>query len=179
MEKTPHEFTVSAGSTVISRTASTASSQPPSTPVRFSLLKPTKKKKLDDSWVSLIFANCIVTMTLLQSLFHLTNFNSPLLQTIVPSIAAAFSIQATFAIPSIIAQTERFYDFSGSLTFLSVTALSLYLPALRARYATGVASGEALPTLLSPFLAAGGTDGLNWRQVALSGAVAIWAIRCM
>lgn len=118
-------------------------------------------------------------MTLLQSLFHLTNFNSPLLQTIVPSIAAAFSIQATFAIPSIIAQTERFYDFSGSLTFLSVTALSLYLPALRARYVTGVASGEALPTLLSPFLAAGGTDGLNWRQVALSGAVAIWAIRCM
>ena len=118
-------------------------------------------------------------MTLLQGLLHLTDFGSQLLRTSVPSITAAVAIQTAFAIPSIIAQSERFYDFSGSLTFLSVTALSLYLPALRARYGSGVASNEPLPSLLSPFLAAGGRNGFNWRQVALSGAVAIWAMRRM
>jgi hypothetical protein len=47
----------------------------------------------------------------------------------------AYGIQAAVAIPSIIAQNERFYDLSGSLTYLSCTALSLFLPALRARSA--------------------------------------------
>lgn len=117
-------------------------------------------------------------MALFQSLLYITNFHNPLLQTLVPSIQAVFIIQTAFAIPSIISQTEKFYDFSGALTYLSVTALSLYLPALRDRYATGLASKAALPSLLSPFKALGGTAAFNWRQVALSGAVAIWAIRC-
>ncbi|KAK3381672.1 hypothetical protein B0H63DRAFT_476358 [Podospora didyma] len=126
-------------------------------------------------------------MTLLQSLLHLTNFKSPLLRTLVPSVAAAYAIQAAFAIPSIAAQSERFYDFSGSLTYLSVTALSLYLPALRARYAlTTAAPGIVaplskalpLPSLLSPFTGgAGAANAFNWRQVVLSAAVGIWSIR--
>lgn len=117
-------------------------------------------------------------MALLQGLLHLTNFNNPFLQTLVPSIAAAVAIQTAAGIPSVVVKTERFYDVSAALTYLSVTTLSLYLPALRARYATGLASEVALPSLLSPFRAVGGADGFNWRQVALSGAVAIWAIRC-
>lgn len=119
-------------------------------------------------------------MTFLQSFFHLTNFRTPLARGLVPSISAAFAIQAAFAVPSIIAQSERFYDFSGSLTFLSVTALSLYLPSLRARYASTAplaASGSAVPSLLAPFTNPGAPGALNWRQVVLSGAVAFWALR--
>lgn len=118
-------------------------------------------------------------MTLLQSLLHLTNFKNPLLQTLVPSVSAAFAIQTAFAIPSIACQSDRFYDFSGSLTYLAVTALSLYLPALRSRHATLTSSQSPLPHLLSPFLAGTmtGAPAFNWRQVVLSGAVSIWATR--
>ncbi|KAF9875998.1 hypothetical protein CkaCkLH20_06444 [Colletotrichum karsti] len=118
-------------------------------------------------------------MTLLQSLLHLTNFKSPLLRTLVPSVSAAYAIQLAFAVPSILAQNERFYDFSGSLTFLSVTALSLYLPALRAKFSSpaGANASAPLPSLLAPFTNPGGLGALNWRQVALSGAVVFWAVR--
>lgn len=123
-------------------------------------------------------------MTLLQSFLHLTNFRSPLLRNLVPSVSAAFAIQAAFAIPSIVAQNETFYDFSGSLTYLSVTLISLYLPSLRARYAASALQGvpnaaakAPLPSIFSPFTSAGGVSALNWRQVLLSGAVMFWAIR--
>ncbi len=120
-------------------------------------------------------------MTLLQSLFHLTNFKNPLLRTIVPSVSAVFAIQAAFAVPSIALQSERFYDFSGCLTYLAVTALSLYLPALRPRYAaSSSAVRPPLPTLISAFTgsAAGNGPAFNWRQVVLSGAVTFWSTRC-
>jgi len=114
-------------------------------------------------------------MTLLQALLHVTNFRSPLLRTIVPCVSAAFAIQAAAAVPSIIAQSDRFYDFSGSLTHLTVAALSLYLPALRAR-AAAAPGGAGLPSLLAPFTNPGSTL-LNWRQVVLTTAVTIWATR--
>ncbi|KAK7942772.1 uncharacterized protein PG986_011885 [Apiospora aurea] len=115
-------------------------------------------------------------MGLLQTFLHITNFRSPFLRTLAPSAAAAFAIQTAFAIPSIAAQSERFYDASGALTFLSVTLLSLYLPSLRAKSA---GAAVKLPSLLSPFLKSvgAGAGSLNWRQVALSGAVAFWSIR--
>lgn len=113
-------------------------------------------------------------MSFLNSLLRATNFRSPLLRTLVPSVGAAFAIQAAFAVPSILAQSERFYDLSGSLTHLTVIALSLYLPALRARAAGG--APLELPSLLEPFTNPSGAV-LNWRQVALSGAAAIWTIR--
>jgi len=118
-------------------------------------------------------------MTLLNSLLHLTNFRNPFLRTLIPSVGAAFAIQTAVAIPSILAQSERFYDLSGSLTYLSVTALSLYLPALRARAAAHVAGRvkPAWPSLLAAFNGTGGPNGLNWRQVVLSTAVAVWATR--
>ena len=101
-------------------------------------------------------------------------------RTLIPSVGAAFAIQAAVAVPSILAQSERFYDLSGSLTYLSVTALSLYLPTLRARAAASLAGKvkPAFPSLLDAFTGKGGPNGLNWRQVVLSTAVTIWATRC-
>ncbi|KAM7202527.1 Protein of unknown function (DUF1295) domain containing protein [Rhypophila sp. PSN 637] len=118
-------------------------------------------------------------MTVISTLLHLTNYKSPLLQTLVPSVAASFTIQAAFAVPSIIAQSEKFYDFSGSLTYLTVTALSLYLPSLRAKLATTGAGGigSLSSFLASPFLKSAAAGGLGWRSIVLSGAVTIWAVR--
>jgi hypothetical protein len=118
-------------------------------------------------------------MTLLNSLLHLTNFRNPFLRTLVPSVSAAFAIQAAVAVPSILAQSERFYDLSGSLTYISVAALSLYLPSLRARAAASV-GGKVLPqfpSLVAAFNGTGGVNGLNWRQVVLTAAVSVWATR--
>ena len=90
--------------------------------------------------------------------------------------------ESAVAIPSILAQSERFYDLSGSLTYLSVTALSLYLPTLRARAAASLVGGvkPAWPSLLEALKggAGSGPNALNWRQVVLSAAVAVWATRC-
>jgi hypothetical protein len=120
-------------------------------------------------------------MTFTTTLLHLTNFRNPFLRTLVPSVSAAFAIQGAVALPSILLQSERFYDLSGSLTYLSVTALSLYLPTLRARAAAGAvgAAKPTFPSLLAAFTGGGGSNGLNWRQVVLSTAVTIWATRCM
>ncbi|KAL3423250.1 hypothetical protein PVAG01_04997 [Phlyctema vagabunda] len=118
-------------------------------------------------------------MTLLTSLLHATNFRNPFLKTLIPSVGAAFAIQGAVAIPSILAQSERFYDLSGSLTYLSVTALSLYLPTLRARAAAAAVGSvkPAWPSLLAALNGSGGANGLNWRQVVLSAAVSVWATR--
>jgi hypothetical protein len=114
-------------------------------------------------------------MTLLQTLLRATAYKTPLLRTLVPSVALAYSIQTAAAVPSIAAQTERYYDLSGSLTYLSCTALSLFLPYLRARNAGTMPGG-----VVEYF----GTSGLGqgtwwWRQALLSAAVGIWATRCM
>lgn len=118
-------------------------------------------------------------MSLLNSILHATNFKSHFLRTIFPSVGLAFGIQAAVAIPSIIFQTERFYDLSGSLTFISCTALSLYLPTLRARAAASAAGGPLppWPSLLASLTSKGAASAWNWRQVALSAAATIWATR--
>lgn len=117
-------------------------------------------------------------MTLLHSLLHATNFSRPFLSTLVPSIGLAYTIQGLVAVPSILAQTERFFDLSGSVTYISCTALSLYLPTIRVRFAAA-AAGSAKPAWPSILAAlAGNGGGLNWRQVALSAAVSVWATRC-
>ncbi|CAO2655734.1 Nn.00g045370.m01.CDS01 [Neocucurbitaria sp. VM-36] len=114
-------------------------------------------------------------MTLLQTLLRATAFKNPLLRTLVPSVALAYGIQTAVAVPSIAVQTERYYDLSGSLTYLSCTALSLVLPYLRARSAGTVTGG------LAEYLGSGGLgQGQGvwwWRQVVLSAAVGVWATR--
>jgi hypothetical protein len=96
-------------------------------------------------------------------------FPQPLPPNLIPAVSSAFAIQTTVAIPSILAQSERFYDLSSSLTYLSVTALSLYLPTLQAR-AAGTAN-LAWPSLLAAFTGKGGPNRLNRRQDMLSAAV--------
>lgn len=118
-------------------------------------------------------------MTILSSLLAASNFKNPFLRTLVPSIGLAYGLQAAVAIPSILAGSERFYDASGSLTYLSCTALSLFMPAIRARNAAALAglAKPAWPSLLSAFNGTAGPLGFNWRQVVLSTAVSIWATR--
>ena len=116
-------------------------------------------------------------MSLFQRFLHITSFSSPLLRTVIPCVSAAFAIQTAFALPSVFAQSERFYDFSGSLTNIGVVTLSLYLPSLRAKYAGGSArASKSLPSLLESFTSPE-RAGLNWRQVVLTGAVVFWAAR--
>ena len=117
-------------------------------------------------------------MAVLSTLLHATNFSRPFLSTLVPSIGLAFGLQTAVAIPSIIAQSERFYDLSGSLTYLSCIALSLYLPAIRAKYASGAGLNGGWPSILGALQGTPGA-GLNWRQVFLSAAVGAWATRRM
>jgi hypothetical protein len=110
----------------------------------------------------------------------LTNFQSPLLRTLVPTVAAAFAIQGAVAVPSIIYKTERFYDLSGSLTYLSCTALSLYLPVLRARAASStIVKFMGWPSLWKSLEGKSVINGgfWDWRQIVLSAAVALWATR--
>lgn len=116
--------------------------------------------------------------SILNTLLHASNFRNPFLRTLVPSVGLAYGIQAAVAIPSIIFQTERFYDLSGSITYISCTALSLYLPTLRARAAASLSStAPAWPSLLASLTSKGGVNMWNWRQVVLSAFVTIWAAR--
>lgn len=112
-------------------------------------------------------------MTLLQTLLRVTAFKNPLLRTLVPSVALAYGIQTAVAIPSIATQTERFYDLSGSLTYLSCTTLSLFLPYMRAK-AAGTITGGLTEYFSSQGL---GQGTWWWRQALLSAAVGIWATR--
>lgn len=100
-------------------------------------------------------------------------FSKPLLLTLVPCVSLAFGIQGLVAVPSMVARSERYYDLSGSLTYLSCTALSLALPVMRARRSGAVAG---LGTALTGKGSAAAT--WNWRQVALGAAVGVWATRC-
>ncbi|KAF3037855.1 hypothetical protein E8E12_008816 [Didymella heteroderae] len=112
-------------------------------------------------------------MTLLQTILRATAFKNPLLRTLVPSLALAYGIQTAVAVPSIAAQTEKYYDLSGSLTYLSCVGASLVLPYLRAQQA-GQAIGGIAEYLSSKGL---GQGTWWWRQAFLSAAVGIWATR--
>ncbi|KAL1604201.1 hypothetical protein SLS59_003994 [Nothophoma quercina] len=88
-------------------------------------------------------------MTLLQTLLRATAFKNPLLRTLVPSVALAYGIQTAVAVPSIAAQTEKYYDLSGSLTYLSCVGASLVLPYLRAQQAGQAVVGTYLFSRIS------------------------------
>ncbi|KAF1957082.1 DUF1295-domain-containing protein [Byssothecium circinans] len=113
----------------------------------------------------------------IQTLLRATTFRTPFLRTLVPTVALAYGIQTAVAVPSIAAQSERFYDLSGSLTYLSCTALSLVLPVLRARTAGALGGGGGM-TLGEYLKAPGpGQGGWWWRHAVLSAAVGVWAVR--
>ena len=118
---------------------------------------------------------------MLQLLLKATNFKSPLLRIIIPVTATAIALQGAVAIPSCFAGTERFYDLSGSITYISCTALSLYLPVLRMRASAASSAIAGSPSLLSSLLGQSVAEGgfWNWKQIALSAAVTVWATRRM
>ncbi|MEM7017759.1 MAG: DUF1295 domain-containing protein [Pseudomonadota bacterium] len=68
-------------------------------------------------------------------------------------IAFAFVVQWIVFLPSFIFQTEKYFDLTGSLTYLSVTALALFLGA------SSIA------------------EGLDARSLLIAVLVFIWAIR--
>lgn len=128
--------------------------------------------------------------TLLTRLLHLT-LNStlpvlrhPLVGALAIPTAAAFAVQGIVGAPSVFLwQSERFYDLSGSVGFLAVAGLSLYLPALRARVAARVAGAGGVggwPGLLEAFRSGGAAaaGGFGWRQVVVTACVVTWAARC-
>ncbi|KAF7553172.1 hypothetical protein G7Z17_g3835 [Cylindrodendrum hubeiense] len=96
-----------------------------------------------------------------------------LLRALLPPLSAALALQAAVAVPSIAAHSDRVYDLSGAATFITVGALSLYLPSIRAAGAPVLSSLVAILRGRGPALA----GSLNWRQVLLTGAVGIWTVR--
>jgi len=77
--------------------------------------------------------------------------------------AYAFGVQILAFIPSILFQTEKLYDFVGSLTYITLTIFSLYLG-----YNPDF-DGDGFPPL--------GDSTLSTRQKILSLFVIIWASR--
>lgn len=100
-------------------------------------------------------------MALLQSLLHITDFQSPLLQTAVPAIATCFAIQNAVGIPSVLAQTEHVYDLSGGVTFVAASAASLLVRAAR--------SSSGADEL--------GLASFDWHQLAVTGCTMVYATR--
>ena len=115
------------------------------------------------------------------SLHNFMNFSNPALRTLLPTIGAAYAFQIAVSIPNVYFQEDRFYgltlsfdggltlDLSGSVTYIGCTALSLYLPALRAR---SLARSQRLPTPGFPSL-----TSFHPRQLIMSGLTLLWAFR--
>lgn len=82
-------------------------------------------------------------------------------------VALAFALNVLAFVPAWIAQTEKYYDLTGSLTYLSVLAAALAGAAAARR---GAASSAGT-------LAEAGGVGLDARSLLLAALVAIWAVR--
>jgi len=87
------------------------------------------------------------------------------LSKLVPSVVSAYGLQALLALIFVPQQNEKFYDLGGACGWLLTTFLSLYYPALKARFWGGATT--TLPSLLS----------FSPRQVLLSAAVGVWSVR--
>ncbi|KAF8071664.1 hypothetical protein FPV67DRAFT_889820 [Lyophyllum atratum] len=84
---------------------------------------------------------------------------------LIPTLASAYGLQAVLAAIFVPQQNEKYYDLGGALGFLSTTFVSLYYPALKAKFYDGVPG--ALPRLTS----------FAPRQLLLSAALGIWSVR--
>lgn len=84
------------------------------------------------------------------------------IQTSIQPLTLRYAVLAAVFVPQ---ANEMFYDLGGALGFLSTTAVSLYYPALRAKYWDG--ANIQLPSLFS----------LAPRQLLLSAALGIWSVR--
>lgn len=114
---------------------------------------------------------------LLQSLLHTTDVGGPLAKTALPVVATCFLIQNVVGVPSVALQTEHLYDLSGGVTFVAAAAMSLVARVLRhkanttATITTTTTGGSVLGQMsLADF---------NWRQLAMTGGVMVYATRCL
>lgn len=103
---------------------------------------------------------------LLQGLLHITDLGGSLTKTALPVVATCFAIQNAVGIPSVALQTEHVYDLSGGATFVAAAAVSLLARVLRHHAKTGDPTAVALADL-------------NWRQLAMTGGVMVYATRCL
>jgi len=90
----------------------------------------------------------------------------PGLRALIPTIGFIFAGQTLAAVPAVAYKTEKYYDLSGSLGFISAVGFSLYGPALVDKYLRGNALA-VLPSMRS----------FAPRQLIASGLVLLWAAR--
>ncbi|KAF8589335.1 DUF1295-domain-containing protein [Ramaria rubella] len=84
---------------------------------------------------------------------------------LLPTVITGYAVQSLAALIFVPQQQDKFYDFTGALGFLSSAVVSLYYPALKAKFVDGVPG--ALP----------GLSTFAPRQLLLSYALVIWATR--
>jgi hypothetical protein len=109
------------------------------------------------------------------------SFSQPFLRVLIPSAGAAYGLQALVAIPSVLVASERFYDISGSLTFITATLLSMYLPIMQTRAVaamTATIPKPGYPRILGFLGSALGQNDFSVRKLAVNAAVIVWAMRC-
>ena len=107
---------------------------------------------------------------------------SPAARNLWTVVGAAYAIQGLVAVPCIIYQTDTYYDISGTATYLSCTALSLFLArraavASTASAAAGSATKAGARAVSSLFNGAGGIAMSHPRKLLLSALVMIWSGR--
>ncbi|KAK1753923.1 hypothetical protein QBC47DRAFT_385208 [Echria macrotheca] len=102
-------------------------------------------------------------MPLLHALLSATDFpSSAFLSNLAPAALAAFSVQTLFGINGVLRHSEFLYDFSGGWTFLVTLTASFLVPAIRRD-----ASAHVSDVI----------DAANWRQLFMTGAVLVYAVR--
>ncbi|KAM0786977.1 hypothetical protein ACM66B_002395 [Microbotryomycetes sp. NB124-2] len=106
---------------------------------------------------------------------------SAALSTLKWTIGTAFGIQAVAGAGAIALETEKFYDLTGSLTFLSCTFISLFHQPLRKLNPVVVGSSSPWSTLLqhpiSTFQSLLQQKLIHPRQLVMSTFVILWSTR--
>lgn len=74
-------------------------------------------------------------------------------------------ISSVFALVFVPQQNDKYYDLGGALGFLSTTFISLYYPALKAKFYLGIPGSLPALSTFAP------------RQLLLTAALGIWSIR--
>ncbi|KAF7317121.1 S5A-REDUCTASE domain-containing protein [Mycena chlorophos] len=87
------------------------------------------------------------------------------LSRLLPTAASSYLLQSLFALVFVPQAEDRYYDLGGAAGFLTSTFVSLYYPALKAKFWNGVPG--PLPSLLS----------FAPRQLLVNAALGLWSVR--
>lgn len=88
-----------------------------------------------------------------------------LIDLIKPLNSDLLQIPSVFALVFVPQQNDKYYDLGGALGFLSTTFISLYYPALKAKFYHGIPGPLPALSTFAP------------RQLLLTAALGIWSIR--